>query len=98
MNTFRITLAAFALSATALAHASEITNFPITTSAGISRAEVQAEARKSIVNGALSYNEAGPLKMKAPMSTKTRDEVRKETLSARPTADMVAGSYLIGGM
>lgn len=94
----RITLAALALSATAFAQASEITNFPVPTSSTISRTEVQAQARTSITSGSLSYNLVGPAEMKAPVSMKSRDEVRKEAASVRPNADKVAGSYLTGGM
>lgn len=98
MTTIRFSLAALALSATAFAHASEITNFPVPTSSNLSRAEVQAEALKNINTGVLSYNLIGPAEMKAPVSTKSRDEVRKEAASVRPSADKVAGSYLTGGM
>ena len=98
MNSIHITLAALALSATAVAQASEITEFPITTSASISRAEVQAEARKLVATDSLRYTFIGPVEMKAPVSTKSRDEVRKEVAASRGNANMLAGSYLIGGM
>jgi hypothetical protein len=98
MNSFHLTFAALALSATAFAQASEVTDFPITTSASVSRAEVQAEARKLIATDSLRYTFIGPVEMKAPVSTKSRDEVRKEVAASRGNADKVAGSYLIGGM
>jgi hypothetical protein len=98
MTTIRFTLAALALSASAFVQASEITNFPVPTLSTVSRAEVQAQARQSSVDGALSYNEAGPAQMKAPTSMKSRDDVRKETATQRPGAERMAGSYLVGGM
>jgi hypothetical protein len=98
MNSIRIALAAIALSATALAQASEITNFPIPASSSLSRAEVRAEARKLIATDSLRYTFIGPVETKAPVSTKSRDEVRKEAAASRGSADKVAGSYLTGGM
>ena len=97
MTTIRITLAALALSASAFAHASEVTEFPITTSATLTR-EVQAEARKSYATGSLSINFAGP-DVKAPVSTKSREEVRMELAASRAMPDSrVAAGYLVGGM
>ncbi len=98
MSTIRITLAALALSASAFAQASEVTNFPITASPTLTRAEVQAEARKHYTTGSMSVNFAGP-EIKAPVSMKTRDEVRMEVAAARGMADSrVAAGYLVGGM
>ena len=98
MNTIRITLAALALSASAFAQASEVTNFPITASPTLTRTEVQAEARKHAATGSMSVNFAGP-EIKAPVSMKTRDEVRMEVAAARGMADSrVAAGYLVGGM
>lgn len=98
MTTTRITLAALALSASAFAQASEITNFPITASATLTRAEVQAEARKHYATGSMSVNFAG-FDTKAPASSKSRAEVQKELAAARGMADSrVASGYLVGGM
>ena len=98
MTTIRITLAALALSASAFAHASEVTEFPITTSSTLTRAEVQAEARKSYATGSMSINFAGP-DVKAPVSTKSREEVRMELAASRAMPDSrVAAGYLVGGM
>ncbi len=98
MNTIRITLAALALSASAFAQASEVTNFPITASPTLTRAEVQADARKHSATGSMSINFAGP-EVKAPASTKSRDEVRMEIAASRGMADSrVAAGYLVGGM
>lgn len=98
MTTIRITLAALALSASAFANASEITEFPITASPTLTRAEVQAGARKHVATGSMSINFAGP-EVKAPVSTKSRDEVRMEIVASRGMADSraVAG-YFVGGM
>lgn len=98
MTSTRITLAALAFFATALAQASEITEFRITTSASLTRAEVMAEARKNIATSSLNYHFAGPSDMKAPVSTKSRDEVRKEVVASRTNAVKLAGSDLVGGM
>jgi hypothetical protein len=100
MTSIRFTLATLALSTTALAHASEVTEFPITASATLTRAEVQAEARTSSVTGSMSINFAGgPADRKVPVSTRSRDEVRKEIVESRGMADSrVAGSYFVGGM
>ena len=98
MNSIRITLAALALSATAFAQASEVTEFPITTSASVSRAAVQAEARRLVATDSLRYDELGPVAMRAPASTKTRDEVRAEIVSSRIGTRMAANTDLVGGM
>lgn len=98
MTSIRITLAALALSATAIAQASEITDFPITTSASLTRAEVMADARKNVATSSLNYNLAGPSEMKAPASAKSRDEVRKEVIASRMNAVKLAGSEPVGGM
>jgi len=74
MTSIRITLAALALSASAFAQASEVTNFPITASSTLTRAEVQAAARDHYATGSMSVNFAGPAVK--PVSTKSRDEVR----------------------
>ncbi len=100
MTSIRITLAALALSASAIAQASEITEFPIATSASLTRAEVQAEARKHSATGSMSINFAGgPADVKVPVSTKSRDEVRRELADVRGKVDSrVAAGYLVGGM
>ncbi|KNZ33009.1 MAG: hypothetical protein AD742_08555 [Methylibium sp. NZG] len=101
MTSTRITLAALALSVSALAQASEVTNFPI-TAGSLSRAEVQAEARKHYATGSMSVNFAG-FDTKAPVaalaSSKSRADVQKELAAARGMADSrVAAGYLVGGM
>jgi hypothetical protein len=98
MTSIRITLAALAFFAATIAQASEITEFPITTSASLTRADVVAEARKKVATSSLNYNFAGPSDAKAPVSTKSRDEVRKEVTASRANAVKVAGSDLVGGM
>lgn len=102
MTSIRITLAAFALSTTALAHASEVTEFPTQASPSLTRAEVQAEARMSRATGSMSINFGGsPADMKTPVSTRSRDEVRKEITASRAmtmTDDQVAARYFVGGM
>lgn len=98
MNTIRIALTAVALSATALAHASEITDFAVPTSMTVSRASVQAEARRQLASNALNSNFAGPSTIVPPASMKTRDEVRKEIVASRARFDVVASNDQIGGM
>lgn len=98
MTSIRIILAALALSATGFAQASEITDFPITTSASVSRAAVQAEARRLVATDALRYDEIGPVTVKAPVSTKTRDEVRMDTSASRVGTRMAGRTDLTGGM
>lgn len=98
MNTIRLTLAALALSASAFAQASEITEFPITASPTLTRAEVQAEARKHSATGSMSINFSGP-EVKAPVSMKSRDAIRMELAASRAIADSrVAAGYWVGGM
>jgi hypothetical protein len=98
MTTIRITLTALALSATAFAQASEVTNFPINASPTLTRAEVQAEARQNYATGSMSVDFAGQ-RVKAPASTKTRDEVRMEVAASRNMPDSrVAAGYFVGGM
>jgi hypothetical protein len=97
MTTIRITLAALALSATALAQASEITNFPITASPTLTRAEVLAEARQNYATGSMSIDFAGP-RVSAPVSTKNRDEVRMEVAASRNMPDSRLAGYFVGGM
>lgn len=98
MNPVRTALVAVALSASAFAHASEITEFTFPTASVVSRAEVQAEARQRIANPALNHNFAGPAQLQAPVSTRSRDEVRKEVSRLRLDPQAVAGSYYVGGM
>jgi hypothetical protein len=98
MTSIRITLAVLALSASAFAQASEVTEFPITASHTLTRAEVQAEARMHYATGSMSINFAGP-EVKAPVSMKTRDEVRQEIAASRGSVDSrIAAGYLVGGM
>lgn len=98
MKPARTALVAVALSASAFAHASEITEFVFPTASVASRADVQAEARQRIANPALNHNFAGPAQLQAPVSTRSRDEVRREVSRLRRDPQAVAGSYYIGGM
>ena len=105
MTTIRITLAALALSASAsfftqATQASEITEFPTPTTSTMTRAEVQAEARKHYATGSMSINFAGiPANVTAPVSMKTRADVSKELAASRGMADArIAAGYFVGGM
>jgi Domain of unknown function (DUF4148) len=98
MTTIRITFAALALSACAFAQASEITEFPIPTSSTLTRAEVKAEAARHFNIGSMSINFAGP-EVKAPFSTKSREEVLEEIAASRRMENVrVTTAYFVGGM
>lgn len=90
MKAIQTALAA-SLFAIGAAHASEITDFPLPTTSERTRAEVQAEAQ----GPQMRYDFVGPTV--TPMSTKSREEVRKDAL-VRSHKDLVAGSYFVGGM
>lgn len=94
----RITLAALALCASTLAQASEVIEFPIPASSTLTRAEMLAEARQHHATGSMNIDFAGPRVM-APVSTKTRDEVRMEVAASRNLPDnRLAAGYFVGGM
>jgi hypothetical protein len=94
MNFIR-TLAAAALFTTGFAHAAEITDFPQPGASTVSRAEVQAEAEDANRAGALRHDFIGPVQK--PMSVKSRDDVRQETVQ-RLARGMTTGSPIVGGM
>ena len=95
MNTFRITLAALALTAAGIAQASEITEFPLEKSTK-SRAEVQADARTVRAQPGQLYDGSQLAHKAAPAMPKSREEVRMEARTA--TLDRVMQNDRIGGM
>ena len=96
MNAIRTTLIAVALSAVGAAQASEITEFPLPASSNVTRAAVRAEAAAANKAGALRYDFSGAAVM--PMSAKTREQVRMETIAARLSPEAKAAWFFVGGM
>jgi len=94
MNLIR-TLAAATLFTTGVAQAIEITDFPLPGTSSVSRAEVQAAAEDANRAGALRHDFIGPVQQ--PMSVKSRDEVRNESVQ-RLAKDMSSTSPMVGGM
>jgi hypothetical protein len=96
MNAIRnATLAAAALFGLGLAHAGEITEFPIAEKSTVSRADVKAAAEAANRAGALRHDFIGPAQQ--PMSMKSREEVRHEAVQRRST-NVASASPIVGGM
>jgi len=95
MKTLPIIVAAIALSAACFTQASEITDFPAVASPTTSREAVRAEARAAVAAGA-RYDFIGP-EMQLPVSTKSRDEVRREAVM-HDRHDVLSTWTRVGGM
>jgi hypothetical protein len=84
------------LATAAIAQASEITDFPIdTTRSTVSREAVRMQAQAAHQANQPRYDLSGPLV--EPMSTRSRDEVRKEGAARLTRAEAIAMDH-IGGM
>ena len=92
MNALRITLATLALAATGIAHASEITNFPLEKSVA-ARAAVQAAANTTHAQPGELYD--GRHFDAAPKTMKSREQVRAEARSA--ALDDAMDANTVGG-
>ena len=94
-----LAVATFAMLASTLAQASEVTDFPLSTTSTTSRAVVKADARQANDAGLLRYDFFGAREAAPPASTRSRDQVRMEAKAAARSGDRtLAGSYYTGGM
>lgn len=101
MKSIQIAIAATTLlagiAAAGLAQASEISEFPVSSTSTVSRAEVRAQAEAANKAGLLRYDFIGSASMPGvePMSQKSREEVRKQAVE-RTSSRAVSESY-VGG-
>ena len=102
-TTLRTTLAAISFAMVGAAHASDASNFPVPTGSELSRASVQAEARRALAAGELNYNDASG-RIEAPMVTArvSRESVRQEAVAAMQNRQFgdrsLTSLYYVGGM
>jgi len=95
MNTARIVAAGIALGAAGIVHAIEITDFPVDATSTVSREFVRAQAIAANAAKELRYDAGGPAVQ--PMSSRSRDEVRREAAWHR-VRDETAAHDQAGGM
>ena len=95
MNAIRSIAAAVAICAAGIVHATEITEFPLDATSTVSRDFVRAQAIAANAAKQLRYDFSGTAVM--PMSSRSRDDVRKEATRHR-MSDEVAARDLVGGM
>jgi hypothetical protein len=95
MNAIRTLAAAVAVCAAGAVHAIEITEFPLEPASTLTREAVRAEALAAARAKQLRYDTAGPAVM--PMSSRTREEVRREASWSRMHDEASVLDY-VGGM
>ena len=100
MTPFRISFAALVLSAFSAVQASEITQFPLDAGSR-PRAEVRAELGAGMHNAPATnelYDGSTAAHKAAPVSTRSREAVRREAALSRDAMDPVMRNDRIGGM
>ncbi len=93
----KLAFTAFVVSVAAGTQASEITEFPLSSTSTVTRAEVKADARKTAVpSGEIGFSYDTATLNREMRGTKSRVEVQTGKLNG--ASEKVAAGYFIGGM